>query len=203
MPTYTSQPDAANGIDNRIYEGSPDTNAGTANTIDVGLQTTKRRGLLKFNLAIGTNPPPAAAIVTSAVINLTCIAYYVTRTLAFYQCLRAWVELESTWNVYSTGNNWTTAGAGSDGNDYVSTELGSASVTGTGAVAITLNASGIAIVQGWVNGTIANNGFILRHTAETDDKNTYGSSDHATAESRPQFVIEYLLGGQFIRWSSE
>jgi hypothetical protein len=35
----------------------------------------------------------------------------------WHKCLRNWVEGEATWNIWSTGNNWTTAGALSHNND--------------------------------------------------------------------------------------
>lgn len=198
MTTYTSQPDGTDGLDTWIYQNDPTYNKGTETTMQVGFSAITSeiaRGLLKFDLSVGTNPPPSSAIISSAVISLNCTDCNVTRTLALYQCLRGWVEAQATWNIWSTGNNWTTAGAGSDGNDYSSTELGSVSVASTGNKDITLNSSGLAVVQGWIDGTIANNGFVLRNTAETTQKNYFAASDHATANSRPKIVVEYTAGG--------
>ena len=39
----------------------------------------------------------------------------------YKRLLRNWSETTSTWNNYSTGNAWTTAGARSDGNDRSAT----------------------------------------------------------------------------------
>jgi len=38
-------------------------------------------------------------------------------TLDAYESLQAWVEAQATWNVYSTGNSWNTAGARGDAAD--------------------------------------------------------------------------------------
>lgn len=37
------------------------------------------------------------------------------------RCLRAWVTDEATFNIYSTGNNWNTAGCHGSGTDYTTT----------------------------------------------------------------------------------
>jgi hypothetical protein len=203
MTTYTTQPDGTDGIDTMLNEQLPTTNHGTETVTSVGYNTSssnKRRGLLKFDLSKGTNPPPSTATASSAVITLNCSTYNVTRTLATYQVLRDWVEAQVTWNIWKTSNNWTTAGCGSAGNDYVNTDLGSVSVTGTGTVTLTLNAAGLAIVQGWIDGSIANYGLLLKHTAETTERNVYDSSDNATAGNRPQLVIEYTTpaAGTFV-----
>jgi hypothetical protein len=200
MTTYTTQPDGTDGIDSTLNETIPTTNLSTDTTFACGLNTDLRRGIIKFDLSKGTNPPPSNATISSAVLTLQCTNYFVTRTLAMYQCLRDWVEAQVTWNIWKTSNNWTTAGAGSNGNDYNNTDLGNVSVTGTGTVTLTFNAAGLVIVQGWIDGSIANYGLILRHTAETTNRNNYGSSDNATSGNRPQLVIEYTTpaAGTFV-----
>lgn len=39
-----------------------------------------------------------------------------------YRLLRTFIENQVDWDIYSTGNYWTTAGAKSDGNDYSSAD---------------------------------------------------------------------------------
>ena len=43
---------------------------------------------------------------------------------------RDWVEAQVTWNIYSTGNSWQTAGA-TGANDYDSSAVGSGSFANT------------------------------------------------------------------------
>jgi hypothetical protein len=194
MTTYTSQRDTSGVDDCIIREKLATTNYGTTDPIIIGYgsaTSTILRALYRFDLSLGTNPPPAGAVVQSASITLNCSAAPVARTLAFYQCLRAWVEAQATWNIWKTSNNWSTAGAASDGNDYASTELGSLMVNSTGSKVITLNASGIAVVQGWINDPSSNCGFVARHTAETTGNNSYDSAENGTAGNRPLLTIEY------------
>jgi len=46
--------------------------------------------------------------------------------------LRNWIELECTYTIFSTGNNWTTAGAASEGNDIGSDIIGNRVRVNTG-----------------------------------------------------------------------
>ena len=202
MTTYTSQPDETDGIDNWIREGNPTTNYGTTGTMLIGFISGNgiARGLIKFDLTKGTNPinSTKAVVSTDATLTLYCDEYFTTKTLAAYECLRNWVESESTWNIYSTGNNWTTVGAGSAGNDYNSTSVGSVSVSSTGAKDITIPK---ALIQKWVD--TQNYGLVLRNTSEADNYNRFVSSAGTTASQRPKLTFEYILGGQVIIWSSE
>ena len=201
MPTYTSQPDATDGLDTYIFGGAATTNYGTSSQALIGwgaASSQPLRGLLKFDLTKGTNPPPSGAVVTSdGTLTIYCEEYNVARTLAAYECLRDWVEAQATWNIYSTGNNWQTAGA-AGALDYDSTEAGSVAVSSTGDKVITIPA---ALIQKWIS--VQNYGLVLRHTAETTNYNRYTTSDGGTAGNRPEFSFEYSLGGQFIIWSSD
>src|SRR6185295_14148297 len=55
-----------------------------------------------------------------------------------YRILRTdWDEASCTWVIYKTGSNWTTAGCGSDGNDYTTTGgVAYSALSGTGAKTI-------------------------------------------------------------------
>jgi len=192
MITYTSQPAEADGIDTYINQDTPTTNYGTLVNIPVGLfigSSLPLRGLLKFDLSKGENPPePGITVVGSPKITIYCEQYSVARTLALYECLLDWVEGQATWNIWKTGSDWTTGGAGSDGNDYLSAVLGSVAITGTGSYDIDIPAS---IVQKWID--TQNYGMVLRHTVETTNFNRYSSSDNVTAENRPKLTFDYIL----------
>jgi hypothetical protein len=103
------------------------------------------------------------------------------------------VEAEATWNIWKTGSGWTIAGAGSNGNDYSSTLLASVSVFTAGQYSFSVETAIVAVVQGWVNGTIENDGFIMRVTDESGGhESEFTPSEGATAANRPQLYIEYL-----------
>jgi hypothetical protein len=118
--------------DNFIYSGTATTNYGTLAYVQTytNVGAVPQRPLIEFVPNWGTDPPAGATIS-----NATLYLYYydvglldpVGRTINCYRLLRTdWHETQSTWNIYKTSNNWTTAGAGSDGNDYTTTNMASA-----------------------------------------------------------------------------
>ena len=200
MPTYTSQPAEAAAIDTYIRADQATTNYATGTDVIVGHYQTGAgyyRGLIKdpFTGLVGV-------VVTSAVLTLTVSYGYDTPKIYVYRSKRAWVESQATWNIWKTSNNWSTAG-GFHTDDCEQTDIGnntlSAAVIGT-QLAITLDA---AKVQEMISGAFTNNGFLLKSTEADNTISAFASSSHATASYRPKLVIEYILGGQFIRWSNE
>lgn len=95
------------------------------------------------------------------------------QTQSVYKCLRNWVEGEATWNIFSTGNNWGTAGAENTTSDRGATVLGSS--TSTGSISFNLNDSGETAIFDMITGN--NYGFVIRGTTEsgTTDKYAYCS----------------------------
>lgn len=154
-----------------------------------------RHGWFKFN-ALSDGTIPSTAIVISAVLTLTSLDDYATasETISVYRVKRAWVGAQATWNIYSTGNNWQTAG-GTGANDYDSTALGSfamgaAETSGT-AHNITLNA---AAIQEMISGAFANNGFMIKSPDVTlNTLYVYAAHGDATASYRPKLVITYTF----------
>jgi hypothetical protein len=112
--------------DNIIYEGNV-TNYGTLAFFYAMSQATNKdgRGLVEFGITWGTDIP-AGATLTGATLYLYYYSYStgsdpVGRTIEAARVLRTdWVETESAWSVYKADSSWTTAGCGSDGNDYSS-----------------------------------------------------------------------------------
>lgn len=189
LTTYRSQPDETDGIDSYIRQSLATTNFGTETTMLIGWgssTSTILRGLLKFDLSKGTNPPPAGAIVVGTPrMKLNCTSFTTAKTLAAYASFRDWVEAQVTWNIFSTGNNWQTAGA-AGALDYDPTLLGSVEVSASGYIIMPLP---VSLVQGWID--VANYGLILRHTVETTNFNQYATASHATAAFRPELLFEW------------
>lgn len=196
-PTLTAQPDGAAGLDTYINTATPTANFSTATelrlySLDDGYDAEENRTLIKFDLS----PIPAGSTIDNATLTLTQYAGSNTDTLAVFRVHRAWVEAQATWNIYSTGNNWGTAGCNNTTNDREAANIGSLSVgTTAGAKNWTLTAS--KIQEMITGGVFTNNGFIVLQTsaAAATASHLFRSSDYGTAADRPKLVVNYTEGG--------
>ena len=151
------------------------------------------RPLLKFDFS----SIPAGSTITSAVLTLTYngVDYSSNaRVVSIYRVLQTSVVAQATWNSFSTGNTWDTAGCGNTTTDRESTDIGdgptqSATPSDGGTVVITLTNSKVQdMITG---GSITNNGFLLKVATENTDQVQYYSTNDATEATRPKLVIEY------------
>ncbi len=204
MTILTVQPNAAAGKDNLIISSSGDTNYGTYAGVQVGdtneAASDARRSLIKFDLS----PIPPDAIVASVTLSLYELAAGDTVGMGswavnLHRLLRDWVELQSTWNSWKTGNSWTVAGAGSDGNDRDADVSATLTLDGAAAEAF-LDWTGATLiddVQKFVDGTYPNYGWLIqapdaeRPGVSAMVYNEWISSDHATSGWHPKLVVEY------------
>ena len=203
-PTLTLQPDATDGKDSFLADYGPDDNKGTQTDVRVGDRiisgNSALRSVLKFNLS----SIPSEATVTLVTLSLyehnasdtSGVGMWATN---LHRLLEDWVEAEVTWNSYSTGNGWATAGADSDGNDRDADISATVTLDGDDADDF-VHWTGSTLtddVQKIVDGTYANNyGWLLEApTAESTGAsysfNDFYSSDHTTAVERPKLVVVY------------
>ena len=194
--TLTLQPDAAAGVDSYVQSNQAATNNANGATLYVGEWSGAsfvNRSMMQFDLS----SIPANAKIDSATLTLTIVTKNgasVAGTLGAYRLKREWVENQVTWTVYSTGNNWQTAG-GFGADDCEQTNIGErildpAVLAGTEALTWTLDA---AKVQEWIDGTLTNNGLLLKMATESDNDFGFASSDHATASARPKLEVIYRI----------
>ncbi len=190
--TYTSQPDDTSGIDTFIDSAATTTNYASNVEIKFGDSNGSAsvwRTLIKFDLS----SIPSSNTASSATLSL-----YISqrdsvnaRTCHVYRTLRAWNESQATWNIWSTSNNWTTAGAGSDGNDAdLTNSWGSSSFTASETAGTEKQFSlNISYINNFISGAWTNNGWLLRMQTETNDAYLMHSSSSATSSLRPKLVI--------------
>ena len=106
----------------------------------------------------------------------------------------SWVDSEATWYVYSTGNNWTAAGAGSDFNSTIIDTANMPAVAGSW-INWQLKGAGATnpISPNW--GDTLN----IKLSAPTASGNkTFASSDTAGTTSDPYIEIEYTIASTFL-----
>ena len=198
MPTVTigaNTTDTYSGVtDNEMREGDAFTNQDSVTAIETSKfgSGDYRNISIKFS---GLSNISAGSTITSATLYL-----YLTAAggsgdvISFYRILRNWQATEATWTIYSTGNSWTSGGARSVGND-VASATGTASVgTSTGAyVAFTGLASD---VQGIIDGTYGNYGWMLDRTDSANDSHfRVWASSEGTNGQRPYLEVTYTAGG--------
>jgi hypothetical protein len=174
--------------DTYISEASPTTNYGTATPLLLDGDTTGGKDayvLLKWDVT---------AIPSGSTVQSAKVKFYVTnastQTYEFYALNRAWVETQATWNLAATGSSWSVPGA-KGSTDRGSTVRGTVTATATGAVTVTLNSSGVSLVQSWVNSPSSNHGFLLADSANADSLQ-FASREATTASQRPRLEVTYV-----------
>lgn len=174
----------AGGDDATIRQQSPTSNFGTATSCEADGDDggSDKFCLVRWNLT----GIPAGSTVQSATITFRVIDG-TSNTYTVYPLLKTWSESQVTWQNRATGSPWATAGAlgSSDRGASVSTITGS-----TGFRTITLNSSGVAQVQSWVNGG-TNGGVIVASLSSTDGID-FASNEHGTVDYHPRLTITYL-----------
>jgi hypothetical protein len=157
-----------------------------------GYAACTRKSLLKPDFSL----IPAGRLFASAILKITPTVDYTSnvRTMRAYRCLRAVVYAQATWVIYSTGNNWGTAGCSNSSTDYDgAVELGNMSVPNPPTLNVplemTLDASELQKIY---DGTYVNNGIVLLMDTQVDDQCGYATTEHATATYRPIITINHL-----------
>ena len=118
---------------------SPTWNAGGEGQFRVGIWENVDkvletfRSLLEFDLS----SIPAGSTITAATFECWAAEFFIdaSHTYIAERIIRTdWVEMEATWNIYKTGNNWTTAGCGNNGADYSASQSNAIVIGGTDGI---------------------------------------------------------------------
>ena len=143
-----------------------------------------------------------SSISASSTVSAATFALYRTegntpaQSLDMHRCLRNWVENQATWNNYSTGNAWTTAGGRSDGNDRSATVSATLS-TGTANGYQTISSAGLAAdVEDFIDGTYSNYGWQMeRNDGEGNSLYARFTDSEGTDGQRPYLSVTYAAAG--------
>ena len=180
--------DYAGTADAVLRQVAPTTAGGSATTIDVdygdGSPNTSQVGVLRFDVrAIAPGSKVSSASITLRVTNATSGS----TVYALHPLLKPWNEAQVTWRSASSSAAWSAGGARS-APDRSSATIGTLLPKSTGKVTIALNASGVALVQRWVD-TPSNNFGVVIDTANNADGIAFDSSEAATAADRPLLTV--------------
>ena len=194
-------PNEASANDTWIRSSAATTNYGTNVYLRIGesnVATDVDRVLIKFDFS----SIPTGSNASASALSLTIDADESdnTRTVDVFRVKRLWVETEATWNNYSTGNAWQTAGgAGANDRDAIASCSLSLGTSETGTKSWTAWTFADLNAMFGASPSYANNGFLMQAQTETNDAYRYHSSGNATAGNRPNMTITYTLasGGNF------
>jgi hypothetical protein len=163
-------------------QGSSGSNFGAATTLHVRSAVTlilladNKRSFVRFNVA-SCSIPATARITTARMKLFLSTAPAASRTYDVHRVTASWGETTLDW-----GNQPSVAGAAT------------ASVA-TGLTAnVTLECDVLADVQGFVAGTLTNNGWRVKDRTESSGtafEGRFNSDEHGTASQRPSLVITW------------
>lgn len=192
MATLTLQ---GTGVtDTYIGSNAPTTNYSTSEFFYDGNLTSvplTDRIIIKFDLS----SIPVGQTINSAVMTFYYNGEHSTngRVASVYRILQPMVITQATWNVYSTGNNWATAGCSNTTSDREATDISDgpsqpATPVEDNTLVFNLTTSKIKEIT---DGTFTNNGFLIQVATESNDLCGFKSTDNATTTKRPKLVIDY------------
>lgn len=202
MPTVTfgdnTTDDFAGCEDSQIREDNPDNNWGVG--VELGtinfIAGDTTRSFIRFT---GLGNIPAGATITAVTLYLwLAAANSGSRTIAWRRTLRAWTEGtednnpgDVSWNQYSSGNNWGTAGA-SNATDRESTISAQAVIgTTTGQYYAFTGAQLTQDIQNKVDGLISDVAYTGTDEGTADEEYRVWSSSEDTNGQRPYLEVTY------------
>ena len=185
-------------VDTRISQVAATTNFEGQSTYEINRWATNDRTNALIRVT-GLSNIPADAIILNASINLyldTGGGGAGTTTIKARRVLRNWVANQVTWNAYATGQSWQTGG-GRGVDDIAAVDSASLDVNETPGYKSWSDAQLIADVQGFVDGSVANHGWLLyRDDALADEQwRTFRATENSTAATRPYLEVTWALPG--------
>ena len=188
--------------DGRMKEDSPTTAYGGSSSMQIAKYSTgdNNEVLINFTgIATWATAVGCPCTVTAVELGIKSLSHTGagSQTATIYRMVRDWTEAQFTWNVYSTGNNWSTAGAKGSGTDRAASSSGTFTMGDTDDTYMVSNGEAglISDVQGWANGTFSNYGWILERTDGSNDATArVFSTDDDSNLFRPYLTITYTVG---------
>jgi len=175
--TATIQPEAAEGKDAWVTDSVPEMNFGGSGTLEVGQDGgQKSRSYIRFDLP----GLPATAVVTDAGLGLWY--WYTTSpvvtTINAYQVTEGWAENTVTWD---------------DQPAHSPAVQGSATLPAVETNALLFWELEVALVEGWLDGSIANHGVVLIDADEgtAGSLKGFASAEGAAPNMLPKLVMSY------------
>jgi len=145
--------------------------------------------LLRFDLS----SVPAGTAIRSASLQVRVSTDSNGEAYPLYQCSQPWTSTGATWNRYDGVNFWEVPGAEGPA-DHGATTVAALAPTSNGFFTAPFSDAGVALAQGWIGGTIPNDGLIVHEYTNTVrmEVDRFGSSN---PWEWPALVLELADGG--------
>ncbi|MBC7261816.1 MAG: DNRLRE domain-containing protein, partial [Chloroflexi bacterium] len=180
------------------YSGTEDTYIylydGGNNYCSDGLLRVGQKQQLATFVRFELTPIPANALVTDARLELYALGWSgYDMDIEAFVVLRDVKRCEATWYQAAKGNAWGQAGCNDPVTDRRGTPESSIQTKGIGKW---YGFDVTAVVRSWLEGSVRNNGVLLRGTSPVSWNAFYfASSQHSALELRPRLVVTYRLAG--------
>ena len=174
MPIYaTSTTSLSPTADAHAYEGSPNTNYGSATALHIGEDSSGNDYYIYIRFDLSGIPSDAA--IVSAELKLYATEGIADgKTVKIYRVLADWSETGITWNNKP---------------DNAANETDSTSTPSTNNWMV-LDVTGD--VEGFVNGSFSNYGWVIKCVDCGNQYKGFASSEYSDTSKRPKLVVEYV-----------
>lgn len=185
---------ATGSTHNKLRQDDPTGVYGSGN--DIQLSTTVAGQFFKTLIEFDISSIPVGA----PVLAVRLLLYYqggsgaTTWTVSLFRCLRNWLESEATWNEYSAGNAWATAGGTGAADRAATASVSLSAPLSPSAVWQTYASAQLTTdVQNIINGTVSNFGWHFDRTDSQSADNHYRtwSGKTGTDGLRPVLEVSY------------
>jgi hypothetical protein len=166
-----------------LVRGDPDDPAGDDDELEVD-GWPEQRALLRWRL----DGVPAGGRVIYAAITLSVTDEAGGAPYELRAVKRAWRQAEATWNRTHQATPWQTPGA-SGAEDRGEALLGTVATDEEGRFVFLLNATGRAVVEGWIQDPKSNHGLLLTAPDGTTNGLDIASSEAKNPRDRPRLEI--------------
>ena len=179
------QPDAAGAIDSYIWKANQTTNYGNDDETWVATGSSNEAlALFKFDLS---DIPPGARVLGASLSLYHRDGNDADVPISAHRITSNWTEADVTWEK-AVIEDWDTQGGDYDP-DAVSTTLVGQTGPGAGPARYEWDVS--SLVLGWLNGSFANHGVVLRTEQAGIFGERFDTSDHADPTHHPRLNISY------------
>lgn len=171
-------------MDTYIDQNMPNTNFGTATLVKVGYQD-RYRAFFYFDLSA----IPQNAVFDSVKIILRSSGGSNNSAQSAHVITENWDDMYATWVKRTATQNWTINNIWDYTGYFVTTPEFTIPTTGTPSFHLWDVTS---LVQSWFDGTLPNNGIMIKQTADNGNKGTsFYSNEDPDDNNRPRLVVKY------------